>query len=76
MAHWLRITHAHHLHPTRSAHVLAHESLIRNWDELRVWRAEETHWKEEYDRLVQSARLWDEGKAALSVPPELDAQLA
>jgi len=55
---------------------IAHESLIRNWDDLREWRGEEARWKEEYDRLAQSARRWSRGKAALSVPPELDAQLA
>ncbi len=55
---------------------IAHESLIRNWDELRDWRGDEARWKEEYDRLVQSARRWEQGKAALSVPPELDAQHA
>jgi len=55
---------------------IAHESLIRNWDELREWRSDEARWKEEYDRLVQSTRRWKEGKAALSVPPELDAQRA
>ncbi|MFH1529259.1 MAG: NACHT and WD repeat domain-containing protein [Pseudomonadota bacterium] len=55
---------------------IAHESLIRNWDELREWRDDEARWKEEYDRLVQSSHRWKDGKVALSVPPELDAQLA
>ncbi len=69
------------MHPAGPPHTddtvldIAHESLIRNWDDLRDWRADEARWKEEYDRLVQSAQRWAEGKAVLSVPPELDAQL-
>lgn len=55
---------------------LAHESLLRNWDRLRRWASEEVESRRTYARLLDSARLYKEGAAALMRDPELSFALA
>jgi WD40 repeat protein len=54
---------------------ISHESLIRHWDRLRGWVADEAESAEIYRRLDQTARLWTEGLAGLWGSPDLDQAL-
>ncbi len=54
---------------------ISHESLIRHWDRLRGWVADEAASADVYRRLDQTARLWSEGKAGLWGSPDLDQAL-
>lgn len=51
---------------------ISHESLIRQWHRLRSWAAEEARSREEYDRLVDAAKRWKQGEAALLRNPGLE----
>jgi serine phosphatase RsbU (regulator of sigma subunit) len=54
---------------------ISHESLIRHWDRLRGWVADEAASAEVYRRLDQTARLWSEGRAGLWGTPDLEQAL-
>ncbi len=55
---------------------ISHESLIRQWQRLKNWVKEETEFAELYQRLEETARRWEAGKAALWRTPELEIALA
>lgn len=50
---------------------ISHESLIRQWDRMRDWVDEERRSRDEYHELVNKARKWERGEAALLQDPEL-----
>ena len=54
---------------------IGHESLIRQWHQLDDWVEEEAASAAMYRRLLQTAHLWDAGKAALWSSPDLDEAL-
>ena len=54
-----------------SAVDLSHESLMRCWNRLSNWAAEESQSARIYHRLSQAARWFDEGTAGLWRDPEL-----
>jgi WD40 repeat protein/energy-coupling factor transporter ATP-binding protein EcfA2 len=54
---------------------ISHESLIRNWDRLTEWVAEEAESAKIYRRLAESAALYEKGKAGLWSDPELQITL-
>ena len=54
---------------------ISHESLIRQWDRLRQWAAQEAQSAEEYRFLEQTARLWKQKHAALWGTPNLETAL-
>jgi WD40 repeat protein/tetratricopeptide (TPR) repeat protein len=55
---------------------ISHESLMRVWNRLRQWVAEETLAAGIYRRLAESAELLKQGKAGLYRDPELGISLA
>ena len=50
---------------------ISHESLIRQWDRLRVWVAQEAQSSAVYVRLVEAAQLHGRGEASLWRDPEV-----
>lgn len=44
---------------------ISHESLIRNWKQLKTWVEQEAESADTYYRLEQTALLWNQGKANL-----------
>jgi hypothetical protein len=50
---------------------ISHESLIRQWNQLRTWVDEERRSRDEYRELVKKARRRAQGEAALLQDPEL-----
>ncbi|MCP4693522.1 MAG: hypothetical protein GY859_36135, partial [Desulfobacterales bacterium] len=55
---------------------ISHETLIRQWERLKEWVADEAESAEIYHRLESTARLWKDDKAALWRTPDLDNALA
>src|SRR5262245_35545173 len=55
---------------------LSHESLMRGWQRLRGWVEEEAQSARIYRRLLDTARLWREGKAGLFHDPDLQIALS
>jgi WD40 repeat protein len=51
---------------------ISHESLIRQWNRLTDWVADEAASARTYRRLRQTARLWKSGEAALWQTPDLE----
>ncbi|MCD4679767.1 MAG: hypothetical protein K8S00_05205 [Bacteroidales bacterium] len=54
---------------------ISHESLMRVWKRLKNWIEEEIRSAELYLRLAYSAELYQEGKSALWINPELELAL-
>jgi len=54
---------------------ISHESLIRNWDRLKIWVDEESRSARIYRRLAETAVLYNEGKAGLWRDPDLGVAL-
>lgn len=54
---------------------ISHESLIRNWDRLQEWVAEEAQSARIYRRLAEAAVLHREGKEGLAIDPALQIAL-
>ncbi len=54
---------------------ISHESLMRVWKRLKNWIEEEIRSAELYLRLANSAELYQQGKSALWVNPELELAL-
>jgi WD40 repeat protein len=54
---------------------ISHESLIRQWDELKKWTEEERNSAEEYQRLSAAAALHAKGELSPWRSPELDIGL-
>lgn len=54
---------------------LSHESLIRNWERLSVWVAEEAESIKMYIRLSEASALYQQGRTELLKPPELQIAL-
>jgi WD40 repeat protein len=50
---------------------LSHESLMRGWERLRGWVEEEAQSARIFRRLLDTARLWSDGKAGLFRDPDL-----
>jgi hypothetical protein len=50
---------------------IAHESLMRVWDKLRVWVQQENQSARIYKRLAETAVLYSEGKSGLYRDPDL-----
>ena len=50
---------------------LSHESLMRVWQRLRRWVDDEAQSARIYQRLVDTAQLWEDGKAGLYHDPDL-----
>lgn len=55
---------------------LSHESLMRGWQRLRGWVEEEAQSARIFRRLLDTARLWREGKAGLFHDPDLQIALS
>ncbi len=55
---------------------VSHESLIRNWDFLKKWVAEEARSAQIYRRLAETAVLYQEGKAGYWRDPDLQIALS
>ncbi|HWS85730.1 MAG TPA: hypothetical protein VN282_01965 [Pyrinomonadaceae bacterium] len=55
---------------------ISHESLIRNWKRLRQWVDEEAQSVRIYERLAETAVLYQEGRAALWHDPDLQIALS
>ncbi|MEO1525726.1 MAG: SUMF1/EgtB/PvdO family nonheme iron enzyme [Planctomycetota bacterium] len=55
---------------------ISHESLMRVWKRLRGWADEEARSAQMYRRLVQTAELYKQNKAALWTDPDLRLALA
>ncbi len=55
---------------------ISHESLIRQWQQLKKWTQKEAEDAELYQRLESSACRWKKGQAALWRTPELELALA
>ena len=55
---------------------ISHESLIRNWERLKLWVDEEARSARIYRRLAETAVLYQEGKAGLWRDPDLGFALA
>lgn len=55
---------------------ICHESLIRQWLNLRDWSEKEAQSAETYRLLEQTARRWRKGEAALWSTPDLEIALA
>ncbi len=53
----------------------SHESLVRQWQQLRAWVEQEARSADIYRHLEQTARLWQHGKAALWQSPDLEHAL-
>lgn len=58
-----------------TAVALSHDSLLRNWRQLREWVEQEAKSAETYRYLRQTAYLWEQGKAALWKSPDLERAL-
>ena len=54
---------------------ITHESLIRQWDKLNEWADQEVKSVENYRHLEQTARLWEQERAALWGTPDLENTL-
>ena len=54
---------------------ISHETLIRQWRRLAGWVDAEAESAAIYRRLVETARLWRDGKAGLWGSPDLDLAL-
>lgn len=55
---------------------LSHESLMRGWQRLRTWVEEEAQSARIFRRMLDTARLWSEGKAGLFRDPDLQIALS
>jgi len=55
---------------------LSHESLMRGWQRLRGWVEEEAQSARIFRRLLDTARLWSDGKAGLFRDPDLQIALS
>src|SRR4051812_9762552 len=55
---------------------LSHESLMRGWQRLRGWVEEEAQSARIFRRLLDTARLWGDGKAGLFRDPDLQIALS
>jgi WD40 repeat protein len=55
---------------------LSHESLMRGWQRLRGWVEEESQSARIFRRLLDTARLWRDGKAGLFRDPDLQIALS
>ena len=54
---------------------LSHESLMRGWQRLRMWVEDEAQSARIFRRLLDTARLWSDGKAGLFRDPDLQIAL-
>ncbi len=54
---------------------ISHESLIRQWPQLKKWIEQETRSAAIYRHLEHTAHLWQQGKAALWLSPDLEHTL-
>lgn len=54
---------------------ISHESLIRNWNRMKEWVDQEARSADVYRRLVESARLYDEGGTGVLSDKEIDTEL-
>jgi WD40 repeat protein/energy-coupling factor transporter ATP-binding protein EcfA2 len=54
---------------------ISHESIMRKWERLKDWVEDETKSAQLYLRLSKSAELYQDGKAALWINPELQLAL-
>jgi WD40 repeat protein len=55
---------------------LSHESLMRGWERLRGWVEDEAQSARIFRRLLDTARLWSDGKAGLFRDPDLQIALS
>ena len=55
---------------------LSHESLMRGWQRLRQWVEDEAQSARIFRRLLDTARLWSDGKAGLFRDPDLQIALS
>jgi WD40 repeat protein/tetratricopeptide (TPR) repeat protein len=55
---------------------LSHESLMRGWQRLRMWVEEEAQSARIFRRLLDTARLWGDGKAGLFRDPDLQIAIS
>ena len=55
---------------------LSHESLMRGWARLRGWVEEEAQSARIFRRLLDTARLFGDGKAGLFRDPDLQISLS
>src|SRR5262249_53575314 len=55
---------------------LSHESLMRGWQRLRAWVEDEAQSARIFRRLLDTARLWGDGKAGLFRDPDLQIALS
>src|SRR6516162_4087395 len=55
---------------------LSHESLMRGWQRLRGWVEEELQSARVFRRLLDTTRLWSDGKAGLFRDPDLQIALS
>src|SRR5437762_12950677 len=55
---------------------LSHESLMRGWQRLRGWVEDEAQSARIFRRLLDTARLWRDGKAGLFRDPDLQIALS
>ena len=51
---------------------ISHESLIRQWKTLRDWVEDEAESARMYRRILDAAKRWAQGKAALWGTPDLE----
>jgi len=54
---------------------ISHESLIRKWEKLKKWVAEEAESAQTYRRLAEDAFRHEKGKTALLIDPELSSAI-
>lgn len=55
---------------------ISHESLIRQWKRLREWVEAEYQAGQTYRRMLETAKLWKQDRAALWRTPDLETGLA
>jgi WD40 repeat protein len=55
---------------------ISHEALIRKWSRLSDWVDDESSAARIYQRLVETAELWEKNKAALWGTPDLENAIA
>ena len=55
---------------------VSHESLMRGWQRLRMWVDDEAQSARVFRRLLDTARLWNDGKAGLFRDPDLQIALS
>ncbi len=55
---------------------LSHESLMRGWQRLRGWVEDEAQSARIFRRLLDTARLWSDGKAGMFRDPDLQIALS